>query len=195
MAKKISPHIEKFKEPGDDARLNRMIEEMKRGFDFLKAFDDNRVVTVFGSAQTPQTSKLYQQARELGNKLAQDGIVVATGGGPGTMEATNLGAFEAGGQSVGINIYLNNKERRNDYVTESIGFHYFFARKVILAHIAQAYVYFPGGFGTLDEFFEISTLVATNKIDEELPIVLFGKTTFWESLLGWKKFRVVSIKR
>jgi len=166
------------------ARVSRMSEELRKGFDFLERFERDRVVTIFGSAQIAEGHPIYNEAMALGRMLAEEGITVVTGGGPGIMEAANRGADEAGGRSVGINIYLKVQERQNQYVNESIGFHYFFARKIILAHIAQAYIYFPGGFGTLDEFFEISTLISTAKIDKKLPVVLIGKD-YWETLRRW----------
>ena len=162
-------------------RLNRMHTEMRAGFKFLEKFDRDRVVSIFGSAQIREGDPVYNQAMAFGRMLAEEGITVVTGGGPGLMEAANRGAYDAGGRSVGVNIYLRTQERQNPYLNERIGFKYFFVRKLILAHIAQAYVYFPGGFGTLDEFFEISTLVATKKIEQKMPIVLIGKT-YWNSL-------------
>lgn len=171
-----------FHGPGDKERLKRMMRELERGFGFLEGFDHDRVVTIFGSAQTKPSQKMYKSARDFGRLLAEDGITVVSGGGPGIMEAVNRGAFDVGGRSVGINIFLKNQERRNNYVTESIGFYYFFVRKVILAHIAQAYVYYPGGFGTLDEFFELMTLIHTRKmIAKNIPVVLVGKD-YWQGI-------------
>jgi len=166
------------------ARLERMSKELENGFNFLENFVHDRVVTIFGGAQIKKNDPVYNEAMALGRMLAEEGITVVTGGGPGIMEAANRGADEAGGRSVGINIFLRIQERKNPYVNENIGFHYFFARKIILAHIAQAYVYFPGAFGTLDEFFEITTLLHTKKIEKKMPIVLIGKA-YWGSLLNW----------
>ena len=139
--------------------------------------------------QRVRLGRYHDECSELARRLAEWGMQnnthkiyhLCSGGGPGIMEAANRGAYDAGGRSVGINIYLRTQERQNPYLNERIGFKYFFVRKLILAHIAQAYVYFPGGFGTLDEFFEISTLVATKKIEQKMPIVLIGKT-YWNSL-------------
>ena len=181
MIKQIEKRRRDYHRQEYQARLSRMHAEMQAGFKFLERFDRDRVVSIFGSAQIRNGDPLYRQAMELGRMLAEEGITVVTGGGPGLMEAANRGAYDAGGRSVGINIYLRTQERQNPYLNERIGFHYFFVRKLILAHIAQAYVYFPGGFGTLDEFFEISTLVATKKIEQKMPIVLYGKT-YWNSL-------------
>ena len=169
MAKE--PTIEQcilYRDAGNIARLKRILSELKRGFAFLETMHCERVVTFFGSARTEKTDPYYKKAEELGKKLAAEGITVITGGGPGIMEAGNKGASNAGGRSVGINIFLPNGERRNKYIKESIGFYYFFNRKIMLAYSAEAYVFFPGGYGTLDEFFEICNLVITGKINEAI---------------------------
>lgn len=171
-------------DPGDKKRLKRMMAEFQMGFKFLERFKDDRVVSVFGSHLDKEGEKEYEQAKRLGSLLAKENIVVLTGGGPGAMEAANRGAFEAGGRSVGINLELGNQEQRNPYVKEKLCFHYLFIRRVMLAHAAQAYVFFPGGFGTLDEFFEIATLVVTEKIYQKIPIILVGED-YWSSLKKW----------
>ncbi|MDP3093810.1 MAG: TIGR00730 family Rossman fold protein [bacterium] len=170
--------------PGDKKRLKRMMAEFQKGFNFLNRFEDDRVVSIFGSHLDKAGEKEYEQARKLGRLLAKENIVVLTGGGPGAMEAANRGAAEAGGRSVGINLELGKSEQKNGYVKESICLHYLFVRRVMLAHAAQAYVFFPGGFGTLDEFFEIATLVVTKKIYQQIPIVLIGRS-YWDSLKKW----------
>lgn len=156
--------------------------EFVDGFQFLA--DLKKTVTFFGSARLNEGTKYYEVARELGKKLAKSGYGVITGGGPGIMEAGNRGATEGGGDSIGVNIQLPFEQRINEYVTKGHGFYYFFTRKVMLSFASQAYVYFPGGFGTLDELFEILTLVQTKKIYDKIPIILVGKD-FWEDIHKW----------
>lgn len=162
-------------------RIFRIMAEFVEGFQFLSNLE--KEVTIFGSARLPATNRWYQEAERLGKMLAENGYTVVTGGGPGIMEAANKGAKEGGGDSVGINIQLPTEQRINPYVTVSRAFHYFFTRKVVLAASAQAYVYFPGGFGTMDEMFEILTLIQTGK-SERLPIVMVGHEYF-DGLKKW----------
>lgn len=163
-------------------RIFRIMSEFVEGFDFLAK--QTKTVTFFGSARCSFASEGYKAARKLGYLLGKDGFTIITGGAPGIMEAGNWGAYEAGAPSVGLNILLPHEERKNQYVKESIAFQHFFTRKVMLSAAAQAYVYFPGGFGTMDELFEIVTLIQTGKIANKVPIVLVGKT-FWQPLMDW----------
>ena len=141
-------------------------------------------VTFFGSARLREGNPHYDMARRLAARIASElGYAVMTGGGPGIMEAGNRGAKEAGGDSVGLSIELPNEQGTNQYVTDVEEFHYFFSRKVSMTFSAEAYLYFAGGFGTLDEFFEILTLVQTKKI-EPVPIILVGKD-FWQGLIEY----------
>lgn len=165
-------------------RIFRIMAEFIEGFEFLDKLRGE--VSVFGSARATEDDPYYQQAKKLGGLLAKDGYTVITGGGPGIMEAANWGAFEAGGESIGLDIELPTEQRRNQYVTRSIGFHYFFTRKVMLSAAAQAYVFFPGGFGTLDEMTEMATLVQTGKIPKDVPMILVGKQ-FWAPFMAWVK--------
>lgn len=176
---------ELFEEPEESGvtswRIFRIMAEFTNGFDFLRAY--GKSATFFGSTRIAEGNRFYEDARALAAELAKNKFAVITGGGPGIMEAANRGAFEAGGQSAGINIILEKYQRTNQYVKDSEKFHYFFTRKVMLAFASEAYIFFPGGFGTLDEFFEIITLIQTKKI-QPIPVVLYGKE-YWEPLLSF----------
>lgn len=162
--------------------------EFVEGFQFLTDF--KKAVTFFGSARFKENNKWYKTAQELGKILGKARYTVITGGGPGIMEAGNRGVVEGKGESVGINIQLPFEQRVNPYVRKSRGFYYFFTRKVMLSFAAQAYVFFPGGYGTLDELLEILTLVQTKKIYDRIPIILVGKD-FWGDLDGWMKKKLL----
>jgi uncharacterized protein (TIGR00730 family) len=152
--------------------------EFLRGFE---SFDFSEpCVTVFGSARFPEGHEYYKLARELGAALARAGFAVMTGGGPGIMEAANRGAKEAGGMSIGCNIQLPHEQEPNRYLDKFIEFEHFFIRKVMLVKYSSAFVVMPGGFGTLDEAFEVITLIQTNKLDR-FPVVSMGRD-FWAQL-------------
>ncbi len=165
-------------------RIFRIMAEFVEGFEFLSRL--KKEVTIFGSARAMPENKYYKSARALGQRLGKEGYAVITGGGPGIMEAGNRGAFEVDGESIGLDIQLPMEQRRNQYVKQSKGFHYFFTRKVMLSASAQAYIFFPGGFGTLDELFEMVTLIQTGKMSDQVPVILFGKD-YWEGIIAWIK--------
>ncbi|MDP3901466.1 MAG: TIGR00730 family Rossman fold protein [bacterium] len=169
-------------------RIFRIMAEFVDGFQFLADF--KKTVTFFGSARFPQNNQWYKEAQKLGYMLSKSGYAIITGGGPGIMEAGNRGAVGAKGDSIGLNIQLPYEQRVNPFVKKAIGFHYFFTRKVMLSYSAQAYVFFPGGFGTLDEAFEILTLIQTHKIYDKIPVILVGKN-FWGHIDQWFREQLV----
>lgn len=164
-------------------RVGGITTEFIKGFQLLQKYD--LAATFFGSARCGLDTKLYQDATELARRLSQAGFAIITGGAAGVMEAANRGAKEAGGHSIGISIELPMEQAGNDYTTDSEHFDHFFTRKVMLTFASEVYIYFPGGFGTLDEFFEIVTLIQTKKI-ENIPVVLIGKE-YWAPLIAWMK--------
>ena len=162
-------------------RIFKIIGEFVNGYEFLKKY--KLAASIFGTSRLGFNDNVYKDAQRLGYKLAEAGFAVITGGGPGVMEAANKGAYEAGGRSVGINIKLPQEQKTNKYVKESIDFNYFFVRKLMLSFASEIYIFFPGGFGTLDELFEMVTLIQTKK-SKPIPIILINKQ-FWKPLLDW----------
>ncbi len=162
-------------------RIFKIIAEFVEGVETMSQVGP--AVSVFGSARTPPDDPFYEMAVEVARRLAECKFAVITGGGPGIMEAANKGAFEAGGKSVGLNIALPREQLPNPYQNVSIDFHYFFARKVMFVKYASAFVCFPGGYGTMDEFFESMTLIQTGKTPP-MKVVLMGRS-FWEPLQAW----------
>lgn len=165
----------------DPWRVLRIMGEFVSSFETLSHLGP--AVTVFGSARTKPSDKFYKAAVALGEKLAQHQIPVITGGGPGIMAAANRGATQGGGKSVGLNIELPHEQRGNPYANVPLHFHYFFSRKVCFVKYSVGFVYMPGGFGTLDELFEVLTLVQTERIPR-FPIILYGRR-HWAGLLKW----------
>ena len=164
-------------------RIFRIMSEFVEGFEVMSSLP--AAVSVFGSSRAAASDAYYAQAEKLGGLLVQKGFAVITGGGPGIMEAANKGAYEAGGPSVGLNIFLPQEQIANDYQNVSLDFRYFFCRKVMFVKYATAFVCFPGGFGTMDEFFESMTLIQTEKTDR-FPVILVG-SKFWGPLVEWMR--------
>lgn len=188
MDKDIEIFADGFRKYGlndeDVKRSLKYANDLGRGLKILRTFSQG--VTIFGSARVPEDSKYYNKARELGQKLAENGHAVITGGGPGIMEAANRGAYEMGGRSVGLNITLDHEQFPNPYLTDTMEFHYFFSRKVMLVMASKVFAFFPGGFGTLDELSEVMILEQEDKMPKQ-PIFLIGKS-YWKPLYNvWKK--------
>ncbi|HST52976.1 MAG TPA: TIGR00730 family Rossman fold protein [Pyrinomonadaceae bacterium] len=165
----------------DTWRVFRIMGEFVEGFDELATL--TRGVAVFGSARTRPEDQYYAAAQETAGLLVRAGFSVITGGGPGIMEAANRGAFEAGGVSVGCNIELPFEQEPNPYQTRSMKFKYFFVRKTMFVKYSNAFIIFPGGYGTLDEMYEALTLIQTRKI-KNFPVILFGKE-YWGGMMQW----------
>lgn len=167
----------------DPWRVFRIMAEFVDSFEVLSQIGPG--VTVFGSARVTRKNPYYKATVELTKGLAKHNLAIITGGGPGIMEAANKGAWSVKGKSVGLNIELPREQRGNGYANIPIHFHYFFSRKVCFVKYSIAFVFMPGGFGTLDEFFEVATLVQTERIPQ-FPLILFGKR-HWQGLLRWMK--------
>jgi uncharacterized protein (TIGR00730 family) len=170
----------------DPWRIFRIMAEFVDSFETLSQVGPG--VTVFGSARMLPRNPYYKAAVEFARGLAKNNLAIITGGGPGIMEAANKGASLAKGRSIGLNIQLPNEQRGNRFANIPINFHYFFARKVCFVKYSIAFVFMPGGFGTLDEFYEVLTLVQTQRIPE-FPLILFGKD-HWKGLIRWMKDRL-----
>lgn len=160
----------------DLERANAYAKDLGQGLMILRSFPQG--VTIFGSARLPQENKFCKMAYELGGLLAKNGHTVVTGGGPGIMEAASHGAYEIGGRTIGFNITLKHEQFPNPYLTDCLTFEYFFARKVALAMAAKVFVFFPGGFGTMDEISEILCLMQEDKMPH-MPVFLVGKS-YWK---------------
>jgi hypothetical protein len=175
----------------DTWRVLRIMGEFVEGFEALAGVGP--AVTIFGSARVREGHPMYQAAVDVARSLGESGYTIITGGGPGIMEAGNRGAREAGAQSVGLNIELPFEQHVNPWVDISVNFRYFFVRKTMLVKYSQAFVIFPGGFGTFDELFEALTLVQTGKV-QNFPIILFGRD-YWGGLIEWLRETVLAERK
>ncbi|MFA5089958.1 MAG: TIGR00730 family Rossman fold protein [Candidatus Omnitrophota bacterium] len=165
----------------DTWRIFRIMSEFVDGFEVLSRI--GKAVSVFGSSRTKPGDKYYKLAEEVAYLLAREGYAIITGSGPGIMEATNKGAKRAKGKSIGLNIQIPSEQKPNPYVDILLDFRYFFVRKVMFVKYAKAFVIMPGGYGTLDEFFEAINLIQTHRIPG-FPVVLFGRQ-YWQGMLKW----------
>jgi uncharacterized protein (TIGR00730 family) len=170
----------------DPWRIFRIMAEFVDAFEIFSTVGPS--VTIFGSARTPPGNPYYKAARTIAKGLARNKLPVITGAGPGIMEAANRGAAEAGGKSIGLNIELPFEQKGNRFANLPLHFHYFFSRKVCFVKYSIGFIFMPGGYGTLDEFFEIVTLVQTQRIPG-FPLILFGRE-YWSGLLRWMKTRL-----
>ena len=174
---------------GDESwRMFRIISEFTEGFDRLSNL--GYAVSIFGSARLKEDNPHYQQTVEIAQRLSKEDFAIITGGGPGVMEAANKGAFASDSKSVGLNIRLPQEQSPNPYQNVMLDYRYFFVRKVMFVKHSMGYVCMPGGFGTLDEFFESLTLMQTQKI-YPMPMILFG-VEYWQGLIDWMKSTMVS---
>ena len=173
-------HIENFKSD-DTWRVFRIMAEFIEGFEILSRV--GKAVSIFGSSRVKPNDRYYKMAEELAEILVKEGYAIISGGGPGIMEAANKGAFKAGGESIGLNIEIPREQKPNKFVKTLLNFRYFFCRKVMFVKYASAYVVFPGGYGTMDEFFEALTLIQTKRI-KSFPVILVGGE-YWSELVEW----------
>jgi len=171
----------------DPWRVFRIMSEFVEGFEVLSQVGP--AVSIFGSSRTIASNKYYKLAEQVAYLLAKEGYAIITGSGPGMMEAANKGARRAGGKSIGLNIQIPSEQKPNKYVDTLLDFRYFFVRKVIFVKYAKAFVIMPGGYGTLDEFYEAINLIQTRRI-QRFPVVLFG-SDYWKGMLGWLKGMVL----
>jgi uncharacterized protein (TIGR00730 family) len=174
----------------DPWRIFRIMAEFVDSFESMSKIGP--AVTVFGSARTRRSDPMYRKAVQTARLLVESGFAVITGGGPGIMEAANKGANEAGGVSVGLNILLPTEQKPNRYINHPLDFHYFFTRKVCFVKYASAFVLFPGGFGTLDEYFEAITLIQTQRI-ERFPVIMIGRD-YWRGMFDWMRQTILKSK-
>jgi uncharacterized protein (TIGR00730 family) len=171
-------------------RIFRIMAEFIEGFELLSKV--GKAVCVFGSSRLKKNDKYYKTSEKVAHLLAKSGYAVITGGGPGIMEAANKGAKKANGKSVGLNILIPTEQKPNPYINILLDFRYFFCRKVMFVKYAKAFIVLPGGYGTLDEFFEAITLIQTGKVSP-FPVILIGKE-YWRGLTGWLKNQVLMRK-
>ena len=169
-------------------RVFRIMAEFVEGFEELAQV--GKAVSIFGSARTPAEDPYYKKARETTRLLAEAGYAIITGAGPGIMEAANRGAQDGGGLSIGLNIEIPTEQQSNSYVEKLLSFRYFFCRKVMFVKYAHAFVIFPGGFGTVDEFLESITLIQTQRASR-FPVILVGGD-YWKGLINWMKETVLT---
>jgi uncharacterized protein (TIGR00730 family) len=167
----------------DPWRIFRIMSEFVEGFEELAEI--GQAITIFGSARTKRSDRYYKSAEQTALLVARDGYSIITGAGSGIMEAANKGAKKGGAMSIGLNIQVPVVQKPNRYITKLLEFRYFFCRKVMFAKYAKAFIIFPGGFGTMDEFFEAVTLIQTKRI-ERFPVILFG-AEYWKGLVEWMK--------
>ncbi len=171
-----------------NGHIELISKEFRQGFDFVKKYPKS--VSIFGSSTLKPGSVYYKDAENIANKIVRElGYAIVTGGGPGIMEAANKGAMSAGGASLGLRISIPNEHFHSEFLTDSMKFAYFFSRKAMLMFAAEAYVFMPGGFGTMDELFEVLTLIQTGKIPK-VPVILFGDG-YWKDLIQFMKDNMI----